>query len=447
MSSTVRVLGIESSCDETGVAVVDQNGRIISNCVDSQLKQHLSNGGIIPGLARDYHLQNIDKVARKAIEESGLRTVASDIDAIAVSTRPGLQHSLQVGLDYARALCKKYSKPLVPIHHMQAHALMPLMENRKIRFPALALLISGGHCILSVVKRYNEFHILGSTRDDSPGDLLDKVARRFRLRNLGHPFDEISGGAALEILSRRKGADRFKYFNSELSVPMLRHCGCAFSFSGYRGKIEELTLLIDSLWSSGKHEQLLNELSHISGSLQRAILIQLVKKLQRAYMFYRMRWRYDNIDAYKCRSNSQHLGFDLHEIDEGSGQPDILISGGVAANGYLLEGIRASFKLIDPEIRVSAPRKQLCSDNGVMIAWNGMLRYQDFLNSRQIDKGSVSLDNSVIFDTAQLDLVRVNPKYDMGIDISTQVDAANFRLGKLYLDELRLGVVGESESI
>lgn len=439
MSRTINVLGIESSCDDTGVAVINQDGQVLSNCINSQLKKHLHNGGIIPGLARDFHLQNIDNVARQAIEESGLGKVAKDIDAIAVSTRPGLQHSLQVGLDYARVLAKKYSKPLIPIHHMQAHALMPLMQNRTIRFPALALLISGGHCILSVVKRYNEFHILGSTKDDSPGDLLDKIARRFRLRNLGHPFDEISGGAALELLSRRKGANKFKYFNSEGSIPMLTHRGCKFSFTGYRGNIEPLVPEIDLLWSCGRHEDLLDELSHIGSSLQRAILVQLVRKLQRAYLFYRMHWRYQNEDAFKSDSNTEHIGFGLRDINEESGEIDVLISGGVAANTYLVDNIRASCQEIDPNIRVFAPQKQLCSDNGVMVAWNGMLRYMDFLSNKSTNNvAEADLDYDVICGATKMDQIRVRPKSHMGIDISAQVEAANFRLSKLALDELRL---------
>lgn len=438
MSRTIRVLGIESSCDDTGVAVIDQDGQVLSNCINSQLKQHLYNGGIIPGLARDFHLQNIDTVARQAIKESGLKTVAKDIDAITVSTRPGLQHSLQVGLDYARVLAKKYSKPLIPIHHMQAHALMPLMQNRAIRFPALALLISGGHCILSVAKKYNEFHILGCTKDDSPGDMLDKIARRFKLRNLGPPFDEISGGAALELLSRREGANKFKYFNLEGAIPMARHKGCHFSFTGYRGVIEFLAPEVDLLWSSGRHEELLDELSHIASSLQRAILIQLVRKLQRAYMFYRMHWRYQNEDAYKSDGNTKHIGFDIRDIGEESGEVDVLVSGGVAANTYLIDNIRASCQAIDPNIRVFVPQKKLCSDNGVMVAWNGMLRYLDFLSNKSVNSDRAHLDDDVICDAAKMDQIRVSPKSDMGIDISAQVEGLSFGLCKLPLEELRL---------
>lgn len=439
MAHGIHVLGIESSCDDTGVAIVGHDGKILSNCVHSQLKRHLLHGGIIPMVAKEYHVDNIDRIAKQAFQESGLLSVAQNIDTIAVSTRPGFNFSLQVGLNYAKTLAKKYSKPLIPIHHMQAHALMPLLQNRFIKFPFIALLISGGHCLLTICERYNKFHLLGSTHDDAPGDLLDKVARRMRLKNLGPPFDSISGGAAIELLSQRKNANRFKYFNCEESVPMIRQRNCDFSFAGYRGVFEKIVPTIDQLWESGDRDKLLDELGHVCGSLQRAILIQLFRKLQRAMLFYRMYWRYNNPDAFNQEnSNTNHLGFGIRRANnEDFDWLDVVVSGGVAANSYLIEGLKLACKQdIDPNFNVHAPTKDLCSDNGLMVAWNGLLRYLDCQKS-QINN-EVDLNDSVIFDPKQMDLVEAISEYPIGLDITQQVKHNDFKLSKLTFSELKL---------
>lgn len=434
-NKTIHVLGIESSCDDTGVAIVREDGKILSNCVHSQLKRHLDNGGIIPTVAKDYHIQNIDNVAKKAFIESGLESVAKDIDAIAVTTRPGLHFSLQVGFNYAKKLAQKYSKPLIPIHHMQAHSLMPLLQTRSIKFPFLTLLLSGGHCLLAIVNRYNKFDLLGSARDEAPGDLLDKVARRFKLKNLGPPFDSISGGSAIELLAKIDGADKYKYFNS---IPMSSVADCDFSFTGYRGSIEKLTPVVDQLWIFGNHHDLIKELGHICASLQRVMLIQIIKKLQRAYFYYRMRWRYDNQDAFRSDNLTKHLGFDLLEIEDDKNTIDVVVSGGVAANSYLIEGIRIGCKeCIDSRINVYAPDKNLCSDNGLMIAWNGMLRYIDYLQDNNKFQPN-ELDNSVITNISDMSLVEVKAQFSLGSDLRKKVKSADFKLPKLKHREFKL---------
>lgn len=442
-----HVLGIESSCDDTGVAIVRGDKEILSNCVNSQLKQHLSNGGIIPVLAKEYHLNNIDRVANEAFKKSGLESVKRDIDAIAVSTRPGLQFSLQIGLNYARTLAKKYSKPLIPIHHMQAHALMPLLENRSIRFPFLALLISGGHCLVAIAKRINEFHILGSSLDDAPGDILDKCARRFKLKNLGPPFDSISGGAAIELLSQREGANKFKYFNSDqFKIPMLSIPDCDLSFSGYRGGLENLMPMIDELWRSGNRENLLTELSHVCSSLQRVMLIQLVRKLHRAIMYYRMFWRYENEDAFASSTKTQHLGYGLQDICSATDSIDLVVSGGVAANEYLINGIRlACEKCYDePNMKVYVPSRHLCSDNGLMVAWNGMLRFRHILDTNsvktticQATHSDIDLDESLIYDSNQMELVEAKATCPMGVDISHKLKSTKFKLNWIQHPEFK----------
>lgn len=441
-----HVLGIESSCDDTGVAIVREDGKILSNCINTQLRQHVTFGGIIPMLAKEYHVNNIDNVAKQAFRESGLRSVGEDIDAIAVSTKPGLAYSLQVGLNYARTLAKKHSKPLIPIHHMQAHALMPLLEHKsKIRFPYIALLISGGHCILSIVERYNKFSMIGNTVDDAPGELLDKVARRVRLKNLGDPFDHISGGAAIELLSQSGNFNKYKYFNDDRSIPMLTWRNCDFSFSGYRGTLEKIYPMVDDLWATGDREGLMEELGDLCSSLQRGILIQLCKKLQRAFQYYRMHWRHANNNAFSTQGNqSSHLGFNLNRIDQ---EPDLVVSGGCAANKYLIQGLKAFCRSeLDQNISLFCPSKALCNDNGLMIAWNGMLRLMDLKERLESAGGSIeqaesfcdSLDDSVIADQTKMDSVEVKADSAIGEDLTLDLSAKSIVTSQFRDPELRL---------
>lgn len=440
----LHVLGIESSCDDSGVAIIRSDGKVLSNCVHSQLKQHLSLGGIIPMVAKEYHLDNIDRVANQAFKESGCNSVAKDIDAIAVTNRPGLNHSLQVGLNYARTLAKKYNKPLIPIHHMQAHALIPLLHNRAIRFPFIAFLISGGHCLLSICEQYNKFHLLGSANDEAPGECLDKMARRARLRDLGPPFDSISGGAAIELLSRRPGTNRFKYFYTEQSVPALKVKSCDLSFSGYRSAFDSMMPSIDELWSAGHQEKLLDELGHIFGSLQRVILVQLFKRLQRAMMYYRMYWRFENPNSFESDPRLEEaLGFNTRRTDDlDNSYLDIVVSGGVAANEYLVEGLRKGCTIdLDPSVKLYAPAKGLSSDNGLMIAWNGMLRYLDHLNSSKRGEDDVRCDDlnmSVIYDHKLMDNVESYADWPIGNDLTQDVKMRRFTIETLANPELKV---------
>lgn len=434
---TLHILGIESSCDDTGVAVLNSKGQILSNCSDSQLTKHIRNGGIIPVIAKEYHLDSIDRVAKEAFHRSGLSSFKYDIDAIAVCNRPGMLFSLQVGLNYARTLAKKYSKPLIPVHHMQAHALMPLLHNRSIRFPFMALLLSGGHCLLALVERYNKFHLLGASRDIAPGDVLDKFARRFKLKNLGTPFDRISGGAAIEILAAQPESDPFRYFRGPKSVPMLSSGDCQFSFSGYHSGYCKFAENFDQLWESKNMDSLKKELGHACASLQRVLLVQVVKKLQRALLYYNMHWRYRNPQAFAIQPGDLDLGFRIHEPPESHGYNDcaidVVVSGGVAANGFLIDSIRDFCnEETQPVSSVYAPAKALCSDNGLMVAWNGLLHYQHYLNSTNSSVSESELAESIVCDkSAQMDMLRVEPICPIGSDIGYQVRSANFGVPKM----------------
>ncbi|CAG2110897.1 unnamed protein product, partial [Medioppia subpectinata] len=206
--SAQTVLGIETSCDETGIAVVDSDRQIRSQVCRSQLKTHLSNGGIIPPVAKQMHQKCIDDCVRLCLQEADLR--ADELSAVAVTVKPGLPLSLVIGRNYAKTLALKYSLPVIPIHHMEAHALMATIDNPSLDFPFVTLLISGGHCLLAIVRNITRYDLLGESVDTAPGEVMDKIARRLRLRNLGPPFDGISGGAAVELCA--KSGDPFKYF-------------------------------------------------------------------------------------------------------------------------------------------------------------------------------------------------------------------------------------------
>lgn len=427
------IIGFESTCDDTGVAIVDKDGNILSNEIDSQTRMHLWNGGIIPMVAKDLHVQAIDHVANKAFRMSKLNSFRDGIDAIAVANRPGLTHSIQVGLNYAKTLAKKYTKPLIPIHHMQAHALMPLLMHRHIRFPFMTLLISGGHSLIAIAKRFDEFHILGQTLDDAPGDVLDKLARRFKLKNLGPPFDNMSGGASIEMLAQ--GGDRFRYFNSQTVVPKFKYTTCDFSFSGYRSAYESLAPMVDGLWLSGERDRLMRELSDICASFQRVYLIQFIKRLHRSLTYFRMHWRYGNEDAFSDRNRSEHLGFGLHDIDfqGGTEKLDLVISGGVAANKYFVDSIR---KICDEtqqlDMSVYSPSKGLANDNGLMIAWNGLLHYR---NHQQNPGESILVNDSDTFNS-----IDAHHQCPMGLDLRDDIRARGFSMKKLKHPELKINV-------
>lgn len=260
-SSGLRtVLGIETSCDDTAAAIIDEKGNVLSESSHSQLEFHLSNGGVVPPVARDLHNKHLDGVVYDTIQKSGLEM--KDITCVAVTNRPGLPLSLEVGVTYAKRLAIKYGKPLIPIHHMEAHALMGMFYDRSLTFPFLALLISGGHSQLAFVKDLEEWYLLGECIDCAPGEVMDKVSRRLKVRNMGHPFDKISGGEAIEILAK-KGNPR-AYFTADTSVPLNKYRDCNFSFSGYKNIIRAIDKLENMFGEDYPPDQPLSQVCLIS---------------------------------------------------------------------------------------------------------------------------------------------------------------------------------------
>jgi len=230
--SYARILGIETSCDDTGVAIIDTNNQVLAEALYSQSEFHVQLGGVNPPIARDLHAVNLEKAVSDVFDQSGLSL--DDLSAIAVTTRPGLALTLDEGLRHARQLAQSASLPLMTIHHMEAHALTPRLGHPDLDFPFLVLLVSGGHCILSLVRGVTDFLLLGTCLDQAPGDLLDKTARRLKLIHLPE-CRRLSGGRAIEVMAQRGDASLFRFGHV-----MLAKRDCDFSFSGLHCTVHRL---------------------------------------------------------------------------------------------------------------------------------------------------------------------------------------------------------------
>ncbi|XP_042301596.1 probable tRNA N6-adenosine threonylcarbamoyltransferase, mitochondrial [Sceloporus undulatus] len=326
------VLGIETSCDDTGAAVVDETGNILGEALHSQNEVHLKTGGIIPPVARQLHQENIERIVQQALSISGL--CMDELSAVATTVKPGLALSLGVGLDYSLELVEKYKKPFIPIHHMEAHALTVRLTNH-VEFPFLVLLLSGGHCILAVAQGVSDFLLLGQTLDIAPGDMLDKVARRLSLQK--HPdCSGLSGGKAVEKMAKQGNGLHY-----EFKVPMERHSDCNFSFAGLQSQITRMIEQKEK--TEGLQEgQLLSCVSDLAAAVQCAVTAHIAKRTHRALLF--------------CRNKGI-----LPQK-----QATLVASGGVASNQYIRKAIQIVGNATDATLICPPPR--LCTDNGVMIA-------------------------------------------------------------------------------
>ncbi|XP_075687382.1 tRNA N6-adenosine threonylcarbamoyltransferase, mitochondrial isoform X2 [Rhinoderma darwinii] len=330
------VLGIETSCDDTGAALVDENGKIRGEALLSQKEVHLKTGGIIPSVAQQLHKDNIDRVVNEAVLSSGISL--HDVSAIATTVKPGLALSLGVGLSYSLNLVKHYNKPFIPIHHMEAHALTIRLLHQ-VEFPFLVLLISGGHCILAVANGISDFLLLGQSLDASPGEALDKVARRLSLLK-NSECSSMSGGQSIEYLAQF-GEKKFVKHNP----PMAQYQDCNFSFSGLRNYYDCLIQKLELKEGIEKGE-LLSCAADIATSVQHSVAHHLVKRTQRAILY--------------CKQ----------ERLLPSSKAALVVSGGVASNEYIRKMLQNLTD--DMDMSLLCPPPNLCTDNGVMIAWNGV---------------------------------------------------------------------------
>ena len=310
------VLGIESSCDETGIALYDTERGLLSHALHSQVDMHAEYGGVVPELASRDHIRRVLPLTELTLKDAN--KTLQDIDAIAYTQGPGLSGALLVGTSFAESLAFSLQIPTISVHHLEGHLLAPLLEENAPAFPFVALLVSGGHSQLMRVDGIGEYQLLGDTLDDAAGEAFDKTAK---LLGLGYP-----GGPALAKLAEN-GKPRFK-----LPRPLLNSGDLNFSFSGLKTAVLTLT---------NKHQPL--------------------DEATRADIAWEFQEAVTELLTIKCMSALRETGLDR-----------LVVSGGVGANSKLREKLNAatSRKLC----KVSYPRLEFCTDNGAMIAFAGAMR-------------------------------------------------------------------------
>lgn len=315
-------LGIESSCDETAVAIINENGEILAHQLITQFKEHSPYGGVVPEIASRSHLNYIDKLIKKALNEAGIKI--TDIDIFSAGSGPGLIGGLIVGVSVAKAMAFALNKPFVAVNHLEAHALMPMMFNKDLTFPYMLLLVSGGHTQILIVEGVGKYKMLGTTIDDACGECFDKVAKM-----LGWDY---MGGKEIEKSAINGNEKAFDF-----PRPMLHSHDLNFSFSGLK---TALRTQIDK-FENGIDDK---TKSDICASFQTAITDILDKKLR------------DAISKVK-KLNIKNL----------------VAGGGVSSNTK----IRKTLEQIglDNKIKVSFAPLKYCTDNGVMIAYAGLLNF------------------------------------------------------------------------
>ncbi len=320
----MNVLGIETSCDETGVAVYSTESGLIADALHSQVDLHAVYGGVVPEIASRDHVRRLLPLVQQVLGDAGIEKP----DAIAYTAGPGLAGALMVGSGLANGLGLAWDCPVIPVHHMEGHLLAPMLEDEPPEFPFLALLVSGGHSMLIAVSGLGEYELLGTTLDDAVGEAFDKSAK---LLGLGYP-----GGPALAALAEEGDENAYAF-----PRPMLNRPGFDFSFSGLKTAV---MLEVRKAEEAGELEA---RKADLAASFQRAAVDTLVGRTLQA---------------------AQHEGLDR-----------IVIAGGVGANKLLRADVKARFAG-----QVYYPRMAYCTDNGAMIAVAGALRLNDAQQADEI---------------------------------------------------------------
>jgi N6-L-threonylcarbamoyladenine synthase len=308
----MKILGIETSCDETAAAIVENGTKILSNVVASSEELHKKTGGIIPEVAAREQLKCIIPVINEVIKKHGYKIV----DAIAVTVGPGLIGSLLVGVETARTLAYVWQKPIIPTNHLQAHLYANWLNSNQPQFPAIGLVVSGGHTDLVLIKNHGQLKWLGGTRDDAAGECFDKTARL-----LGLPYP---GGPEISRL-----ADKGKISTYQLPRPMTKQKNLDFSFSGLKTAVVNLVKNL----TAGRQGKKINR-PDLAASIQVAIVDSLVGKTKQA------------VKKYPAKS--------------------LLISGGVAANALLREKLKKESEKLG--VKIFIPPRKLCTDNAAAVA-------------------------------------------------------------------------------
>ena len=326
MKEKLTFLGIETSCDETAAAIVreknDGTAEILSNIVSSQIDEHKEFGGVVPELAARAHVEKIEFVVKKSIKESNLNF--DDLSGVAATAGPGLIVCLTVGLNIGKAIAGSLNKPFIAVNHLEGHALSPKI-NKKIEFPYLLLLISGGHTQFLEVNGVNKYKRLGTTIDDALGEAFDKTAKLLGI--------EFPGGPMIEEWAKKGDENYFK-----LPKPILKKGGCNLSFAGLKTAVLRTTKKIKNK----------KEKYHLAASFQKTINEILYEKTKIAMEEY-----------LKDKKNITNT---------------FVIAGGVASNLSIRKNL---IKLAEKKNFISVfPPLNLCSDNAAMIAWAGIERYK-----------------------------------------------------------------------
>lgn len=312
----MRVLGIETSCDETGIAIYDGQKGLLSHVLYSQIAIHAEYGGVVPELASRDHIRKTLPLIKQALAEAGC--TADSIDGVAYTAGPGLAGALLVGAAIGRSLAFAWGKPALAVHHMEGHLLAPMLEANPPEFPFIALLVSGGHTQLVRVDGIGHYQLLGESVDDAAGEAFDKTAK---LMGLDYP-----GGPLLAKLATTGDAKKYKF-----PRPMTDRPGLDFSFSGLK------TAAANVIAVEGKGPQVQAD---IAASFQQAVVDTLVFKCQRA----------------------------LNE----TGLKRLVVAGGVSANTSLRQQLEQLLHKMKGQVYY--PRKEFCTDNGAMIALAGYQR-------------------------------------------------------------------------
>lgn len=318
----MKILGIESSCDETAAAVIEDGQKVLSNVVVSQIDIHAEYGGVIPEIAARSHIEAVNPVIEKALKDAG--ETLDSIDAIAVTHTPGLVGSLMVGTLAARTLAITHKKPFYPTHHLKSHIYANWLSDYNPEFPLLAAVVSGGHTQIIYMKSHDHFEIIGSTRDDAIGECFDKVAKI-----LGLPYP---GGPNIAKLAENGDPNRYK-----LPIPQVD--GLDFSFSGLKTAVlravqHEVGKDIKTPSTELKTLLTSQQKADFAASFQKTAVRILITKLQKA-------------------------------LDERPEVKSILLAGGVSANALLREELHNTF---DSQCQVFVPEFKYSTDNGAMVA-------------------------------------------------------------------------------
>ncbi|MAZ30629.1 MAG: tRNA (adenosine(37)-N6)-threonylcarbamoyltransferase complex transferase subunit TsaD [Flavobacteriales bacterium] len=314
----MKTLGIETSCDETAIAVYDSEQGIIGESVFSQIKMHAEYGGVVPELASRDHCVKIISVLKEAIKDVDLKS----IDQVAYTSGPGLLGALLIGESFAQGISSALNIPLIPINHLEGHLMSPVMEFPEITTPYISLLVSGGHSMIVDVKDRGDYQILGQSQDDAVGEAFDKVGKL-----LGLPYP---GGPHIEKLALKGNPKSYDF-----PRPMIHSDNLDLSFSGLKTSVLYTVRDIENITDQIKAD--------IAASFQQAVIDVLTKKIKKSV--------------------------------ELSGRSNVIIAGGVAANKALRAAIKELENVLN--IRVYYPSLKYCGDNAAMIAFVGSLRSSD----------------------------------------------------------------------